>query len=111
MKKLFCGILGVALFASMSPANAQQYKLKALGDASVIFVWNSADDRSEGYKLIQAGVHKTSPQLLMPLIACVAKPGNKVIVTDMGFVTHDIMVVDGENVGCRGNIAAEELGR
>lgn len=60
-------------------------------------------------KLIQAGVHKSNPELLMPLVSCIAEPGAKVIVTDMGFVTHDIMVISGKNTGCKGNIPAEEL--
>lgn len=108
MKKLGWGILCCAMLVSAT-ANAQDYRLKTFGGAKMIIVWQSKDAQSEGMKLIQAGVHKTNPQLLMRLVSCIAEPGTKVIVTDMGMVTHDIMVVEGKNSGCRGNIPAEEL--
>ena len=108
MGKLGWGVLAGALLASAA-VNAQDYKLKSFGGASMIIVWQSKDAQSEGMQLIQAGVHKTNPQLLMRLVSCIEKPGTKVIVTDMGMVTHDIMVVEGKNSGCRGNIPAEAL--
>lgn len=108
MKRLGWGILlSAMLFSTIT--HAQDYRLKAFGGAKMIIVWQSKDAQSEGMKLIQAGVHKTNPELLMRLVSCIESPGTKVIVTDMGMVTHDIMVVEGKNAGCRGNIPAEEL--
>ncbi|QDC00380.1 hypothetical protein [Mesorhizobium sp. 8] len=99
----------VALCATS--AMAEDYFLQAFGGANSIIVWKSSDAQSEGMQLIQAGVHKTNPAMVMKLVSCIEKPGTRVIITDMGFVTHDIMVIDGKDQGCRGNIAAEELGR
>jgi len=45
----------------------------------------------------------------MRLLSCIVPSGTGVIITDMGFATHDIMVIDGEKAGCRGNIPAEAL--
>lgn len=102
-------LLAGILIASTVPSFAQEYRLKSFGGATNVIVWRSSDAQSEGMKLIEAGVHKTNPELVARLVACFEKPGTKVIVTDMGFLTHDIMVVEGENAGCKGNIPREEL--
>lgn len=109
LKKLAIATLAILVAGAM--AQAQEFRLKAFGGAGVIIVWKSKDAQSEGMQLIQAGVHKTNPDMVAKLVACIEKPGTKVIVTDMGFVTHDIMVIDGPDAGCRGNIPAEELDR
>lgn len=99
----------LAFMLAATAAHAQEYRLKTFAGASNIIVWQSKDAQSEGMKLIEAGVHKTKPELIMRLVSCIAAPGTKVIVTDMGIVTHDIMIVEGKQAGCKGNIPAEEL--
>jgi hypothetical protein len=80
------------------------------GDASLrVIVWRDEGAHSEGLELISAGVHKTNPALLAPLIACLVAPGTRAVTTDAGFITHDIMVIEGPNAGCRGNIPIEHL--
>jgi hypothetical protein len=108
IRAIFLALLAQATFAAA--ARADGYFLKAFGGAQHIIVWKSKDAHNEGMQLIQAGVHKSNPAMVTRLVSCIENPGTKVIVTDMGFVTHDIMVISGRDQGCRGNIAAEELG-
>jgi hypothetical protein len=54
-------------------------------------------------------VLKENPDLLIPFLACLVPEGTRVIVTDAGMLTHDVMVIDGEYAGCRGNIPMESL--
>lgn len=109
MKKLLP--LAVAAFLMATSALANEYRLEPLGGSGQVIVWKSKDAHDEALSLIQAGVHKTNPAMVGALVACMVQGGTKAIVTDMGFVTHDILVVSGKSSGCRGNIAAEELGR
>lgn len=103
--------IAVLLAASTTHALANEYRLEPLGGSGQVIVWKSKEAHDEALSLIQAGVHKTNPAMVGALVACMVDGGTKAIVTDMGFVTHDILVVSGESSGCRGNIAAEELGR
>lgn len=64
---------------------------------------------SEGFSLIQAGVHKTNPAMVIKLLSCAVDPGTKAIITDGGFATHTILVTSGENSGCRGDVVAEDV--
>jgi len=43
------------------------------------------------------------------LLSCIVDSGTRAITTDAGFVTHDILVIEGEEAGCRGNIPAEDF--
>jgi hypothetical protein len=40
-------------------------------------------------------------------IACIVKPGTKVIITDQGFLSHTIRVLEGKSRGCVGDVAME----
>lgn len=108
-KGMVLALAGLA--ASSSIASAQDHSLRSLPGTSNIWIWQSKDAHDEGMSLISAGVHKTNPAMITSLISCIVDPGTKVIITDMGFVTHDVMVVSGPDAGCRGNIPAENLGR
>ena len=101
--------ISASLLASVNTSYALDGTLKAFGGAKIIVVWKSTDARSEGQSIIDAGGAENNIELLAPLISCVETPGTKVVVTDAGLVTHDVLVVEGENKGCRGNIAMEEL--
>jgi hypothetical protein len=92
-----------------APAAAAEGRLQPLGGAKVVVVWKSADAHSEGLELIRAGVHRTSPALLAPLIACLVEQGTRAVTTDFGFVTHEILVVEGAHGGCRANVPVEAL--
>ncbi|MCY1704438.1 hypothetical protein [Pannonibacter sp. SL95] len=99
-----------ALCATFHSAAAQQFVLKDFTGAGAVWVWKDKAAHDEAMQLINAGVHKTNPMMVMVLVACIVDPGTKIIMKDMGFVTHDIMIVEGPKAGCRGNIPAEALG-
>lgn len=102
-------LAAAALAALAGPALALSGTLVARGDSGKVFVWQSADAHSEAIKLIQAGVHQSNPALVLRLLACRPASGTKVVVTSAGFATHDVLIVDGPDAGCRGNIAREDL--
>jgi len=90
-----------------SPAYALEGRLEDPGHK--IFVWKNAEAHTEAIRLIKAGVYSSNPSLITSLLSCLVESGTKVIATSMGFATHDILVIDGPNAGCRGNVAAERF--
>lgn len=76
---------------------------------SNVFVWRDSDAQSEALRLIDAGVYQTNPALVLRNLSCIASPGDHAIVTDGGFFSSTIMVIDGGQAGCRGVIANEDL--
>jgi hypothetical protein len=106
MKHLWAGLVALML---ATPATAQDFHLVGLNGADQVFVWKSKKAHNEAMSLIAADVHRSNPALVMVLLACIVPTGTRAIVTDMGFATHDIMVVEGESSGCRGNIPMESL--
>lgn len=92
MRKPLLAVLTMLISVSiLAPsAVAQQKMLRGLGGAANVFVWKDKKSHTEGMTLIQAGVHKTNPALLMRLIACMVPSGTMAVVTDAGFATHDI---------------------
>ena len=101
----------VLLLVIPAVSAAQARTLVPLGGATVIIVWKNDKARSEGADLLAAGVGKSNPALLVPLVACVVPSGTQAIKTDGGFFTSDILVTSGTHSGCRGNIANEHLGK
>jgi hypothetical protein len=97
------------LFIGSPAAEALEGRLKRHGSTDIVIVWRDADAHSEGLSLINAGVHQSDPALLYSLVACLAAVGTKIVVTGAGFFTYDILVVEGKNAGCRGNIAMEHF--
>lgn len=77
-----------------------------------IFIWRDRTAHEEAMRLINAGVHRTQPQLVMPLIACIV-PSDTTVVTlpGGGWTTNQIMVVDGPQSGCRGIVPMEDVQR
>jgi hypothetical protein len=101
---------GTALLTTVlvaQSAAAQERTLQGVGGASVVFVWKDKKSHNEGLTLIQAGVHKSNPMLVMRLLACMVPSGTKAVITSAGFATHDVLVTSGEFSGCRGNVAVE----
>lgn len=86
-------------------------QLRAYGGASTVFVWRDGTALNEAYRLIDAGVHRTNPALIMPLVACVATPGTQIVVTDSGWTRSTILIVAGQMSGCRGVVANEWIDR
>ena len=99
----------LAFVFTTTPAAALEITL-GKGDTPV-FVWRDGDAMSEGFKLIQAGVHKTNPALVMELLSCVVPPGTKAIITDGGFASQTILITEGDLSGCRGDVVTEDVNR
>ena len=100
--------VAMALALPVSVAAADQLTLGRSGSDSV-FVWKDSDAQSEAYRLIDAGVHKTNTMLVMRLMSCVADPGDHAVLTDGGFFSSTVLLTDGDNAGCRGVIANEDI--
>lgn len=108
-------VLLLSLFTVLTsfPAFAMSGKLDgkkasvSIANGEIIFVWKDSSSYDEAHTLVKAGVHKESPELIFNLTSCVAEHGTKVIVTDSGFFSHEILVVEGENKGCRGVVNRE----
>ena len=94
-----------------SQAHAQVRPLVSPGGGTTIIVWKNEKARSEGATLIAAGVNKSNPALLVPLVACVVPVGTQAIKTDGGFLSSDILITSGKAAGCRGNVTNEYLGK
>jgi len=47
--------------------------------------------------------------VMEPLVACLVQSGTKVVTTDAGFASHDIMVIEGDHADCEGNIPSRRL--
>ncbi len=107
----FFWCLGFALTLFSTTADAQERILQGLGGSDTVFVWTDKKAHDEALKLINAGVHKSNPSLILPLVACMVPSGTKAIITSAGFATHDIMVTSGPSSGCRGNIPMEAIRR
>jgi hypothetical protein len=84
-----------------------EHRLYPRDGAPGVIVWRSEKAHTEGQQLIRAGVNKTKPALLVPLIACIVDGGTRVLVTDAGMSTSDILVIEGANAGCRGNVSTQ----
>ncbi len=108
MKMLKRALLIAAVMAVPTVALAMDGQLVGKND-TIVLVWKNKDAHNEGLDLIIAGVHKTKPALVMRLLSCTVKSGTRAITTDAGIITHDIMVVEGKNTGCRGNVASENF--
>lgn len=76
-----------------------------------VYVWRDYDAWSEGLALVRAGVHKTDPQMVLRLMACIVKNGDHaVIIGRAGLASKTILVIDGAQKGCRGFVTDEDLG-
>lgn len=108
-KLLAVGVAALAASTFANPAHALEVTL-GRGQGTV-FVWRDGDAMDEGFKLIQAGVHKSNPTMVLQLLSCAVPSGTKAVITDAGFATHTIIVVDGDNAGCRGDVVTEDVDR
>lgn len=73
-------------------------------EARPVLVWRDGAAMREGWRLVQAGVHETNPQMVQRLLACVAPSGSPIIVTDGGLATSTILVIGGSALDCRGDV-------
>jgi len=62
---------------------------------------------SEFYSLIQNNLYEEAARCC---VACIAPVGTKVIITDQGFASHTVRVLEGSSRGCVGDLPAEFVG-
>jgi hypothetical protein len=103
-------LLALAAGPAAGQGSRQPDRLQNPAGDSVL-VWRDSRALSEGFRLINAGVHRSQPTLLVPLIACVADNGTDMVVTDSGFASSTILVVAGRQSGCRGVVPNEMIAR
>ena len=108
---LFAVGTGAFVISPSSLVLAQARPLVRSDGGKNMIVWRNEKAHSEGVALISAGVNKTNPAVLLPLVACVVPVGDKVVVTDGGFFSSTVTVVSGLESGCRGVIANDYLRR
>ncbi|MBM2574693.1 hypothetical protein JQC91_00115 [Jannaschia sp. Os4] len=105
---MFRTLLAAIAFCLVAvPASAVEGRLVGLGGMDVVFVWKDKAAQSEGLDLISANVHRSNPTLLLGLLSCIVPTGTRAVTTDAGFVTHDVLVIEGGDSGCRGNVPVE----
>ncbi len=107
----WAAIVVIGMVVGTGQVHATEGTLRGMNGAQTVFLYKDTTARSEGFKLIQAGVHRTNPAMLMSLMACAVDSGTRAIITSVGFATHDVMIIEGAASGCRGNVAAEEFHR
>jgi hypothetical protein len=91
-------------------SEAQTRTLVNPGSSNIV-VWKDEKSHSEGVRLIDAGVNKSNPALLLPLVACLVPSGTQAVVTDGGFFSSNVTVTSGKEAGCRGTISNGYLGK
>ncbi|MGD0948770.1 MAG: hypothetical protein ABSA52_15250 [Candidatus Binatia bacterium] len=73
------------------------------GEATLVF---RPGKMSETMKLHDEGMNEESVRCC---VACLPKNGVKVIITDQGFASHTIRVLEGPDKGCVGDVPAEHV--
>jgi len=72
-----------------------------------VIVWKDDKAREKGTNLIEAGINDTS--FLGPLMVCAPPMGTIVVVTNGGFFSPMVLIVEGENKGCEGIVSISDL--
>jgi len=84
-----------------------------------IAVWHSPEAAREGQFLLDAGVVSQKPEVLAPYLACAVAPftaavqkpvslWNQVLTVFTSKPLREIVITQGENVGCHGFVASRE---
>src|SRR4051794_8298470 len=91
------------LFAAsvlITPAHAET--VSPVPGAQNTFIYKDAQANEMGRQLSMGGFDDMT--MYKPLAACSVVRGTRVVITNRGFMTHDVLVVDGPARGCSGNI-------
>ena len=94
----------IILAITFASAAQQPQKLRAPSPGQRIFVWKDWASAKEASKLVEAGVNKTHPELVVGLMACMVNGGTGYVVSDGGVFASDVIIVDGSEAGCRGTV-------
>lgn len=77
--------------------------------ASDVKVWRDQNAFREGIQLINAGVQNSNPTLISKLLRCQPDPGDRAVIVDRSGGSATVTVIDGDNAGCRGVVAIEDV--
>jgi len=88
--------------ALASPVSAQITGV--LTGASDIYVWKDARAQDDGFALIKAGTHKTNPNAVIRLMACMVPDGTRAALRNPGLSAHEVLILDGKAAGCAGTV-------
>jgi hypothetical protein len=99
-------ICGPIIVISAS-ALAKESTLAGIDGSETVFIWKDKAAHSEAMKLVGAGMHQTSPDLLLPLLSCIVSSGTEANITDRGIVTNEVTITSGPSTGCHGDAATE----
>ena len=71
-------------------------------------IWQSRSAQRDAYALSPEALNR-NPHPLRPYEACVLGEDTRVVVTQFGETSHDVLVLEGREAGCRGVIEPEFL--
>ncbi len=73
-------------------------------DSPHVIVWRDGASMGEGIRLIDDGTARKNPALMFPLIACFVDSGTQVADTSGGMLSSTVLVEEGPQAGCRGDV-------
>jgi len=106
MRKLVIGAVSGACLLSSQVYAEQVCKIIQHGQSPFALVARPSK-LSEAYALLDA---KENQEAISCCIACLPDVGTKIIVTDRGFMSHTIRVLDGKFKDCVGDVPMEWVG-
>lgn len=77
--------------------------------ARTAIVWRDRAAYDRGVALVTAGAHEGNPELIAPLMACLASGGSQVTVITAGLAWREVVVTDGPETDCQGYVAMEAV--
>jgi hypothetical protein len=99
-------LFAAAVVCFSTSAEVQVCKIKAHGNSQEAIVIRSGK-QSEFFSLINA---KEYAQAMLCCTACMIPAGTKIVITDRGWTSHTIRVLEGTKAGCVGDIPMEFVG-
>jgi hypothetical protein len=111
MKVIMTTIVALVLATTSAASQTGAITLQDSSGNKVVAVWRSDKAMEQGRQLVQQGISKQKPELLLQLIACFVPNGTKASFTNTSFfsVSTEVLIVDGERAGCRGVVSANDI--
>ena len=109
MRLLAMALVAATMLATQAHA-AKIHYLKAAPNGASAVIWRDEKAFRDGFALVESGINVTHPELFIPLVACVVRSDEPVVVlNDSGAGFSEIMVVGGRSPGCRGVIDNSQI--
>ena len=98
---------GILFLASVFPTHAALVCTVQPFEKSKVAVVTSPGKSSEFYSLLQ---NNMTEEAIRCCVSCIVPAGTKIIITNQGFASHTIRVLEGKSRGCIGDLPAEYVG-